>query len=275
MGSLTMVDKRRLEDLFGMRTGYVLDFSNSSFAEFFREVARVDIYDSKYSTNGDSKARRLRAFWEVEPDDVVGNVILQLLSVWHYEHPQPDAKEATSAEACTQIAERMLGKQVAREPTDSDFLKQEFGDVSLAKIQIDGSLLPILESRLSEARACLQGNAPLAVVFLCGSILEGLLLGVACANPKRFNQAQRSPRDRASNVKQFHEWRLAELIEVACELGYLKLDVWRFSHALRDFRNYIHPYQQMSAHFNPDKHTAQICLQVLKAAIADLSGERP
>jgi len=30
----------------------------------------------------------------------------------------------------------------------------------------------------------------------------------------------------------------------------------------------------MSSQFKPDKHTAEICLQVLKAAIASLSDER-
>jgi hypothetical protein len=75
-------------------------------------------------------------------------------------------------------------------------------------------------------------------------------------------------------VKQFSEWTLAQFIDVACELGYLKLDIKKFGHALRDFRNYIHPYQQMSSRFDPDHHTAEICLQVLRAAIAGLSGNR-
>ena len=39
----------------------------------------------------------------------------------------------------------------------------------------------------------------------------------------------------------------------------------------RGFRNYIHPYQQQASNFAPDEHTARICLQVLKAAIAQLS----
>jgi len=50
----------------------------------------------------------------------------------------------------------------------------------------------------------------------------------------------------------------------------LRLDVKKFSHVMRDFRNYIHPYEQMASKFNPDKHTAEICLQVLRAAIVGL-----
>ena len=98
--------------------------------------------------------------------------------------------------------------------------------------------------------------------------------GSRLANPQRFNQAPNSPKDMAGKVKPFPEWSLVQFIDVACELGYLKLDVKKFSHALRDFRNYIHPYQQLSSRFAPDQHTARICLQVLKAGIASLGGQR-
>jgi hypothetical protein len=114
----------------------------------------------------------------------------------------------------------------------------------------------------------------LAVIFLCGSILEGILLGVALQKPREFNQANNSPKDKSGKVKAFPAWSLSQFIDVACELGLLKLDVKKFSHELRDFRNYIHPYQQMASNFHPDKHTAEICFQVLKAAIASLSRER-
>jgi hypothetical protein len=50
--------------------------------------------------------------------------------------------------------------------------------------------------------------------------------------------------------------------------------VKKFSHGLREFRNYIHPYEQMVSGFAPDEHTAKVCFQVLKAALASLAGER-
>jgi len=41
----------------------------------------------------------------------------------------------------------------------------------------------------------------------------------------------------------------------------------KFTHCLRDFRNYIHPYQQMCIGFEPDEYMTKICFQVLKAAL--------
>jgi hypothetical protein len=72
-------------------------------------------------------------------------------------------------------------------------------------------------------------------------------------------------------VKQFQDWTLSDFIDVARDLNLVREDVKKFSHALRDFRNYIHPYQQMSSGFNPDEHTARICWHVLQVAITQLS----
>jgi hypothetical protein len=111
----------------------------------------------------------------------------------------------------------------------------------------------------------------LAVIFLCGSTLEGILLGTASVRANDFNQSSLSPKDKLGKVKQFEEWTLNDFINVARDLGLVGEDVKKFSHALRDFRNYIHPFQQMASKFNPDQHTAKICWQVLQAAIAQLS----
>jgi hypothetical protein len=273
MSGLRTIERTQLEDLFGMASGYVLDFTNRTFQEFVRENAGIDIYVDEYAFNGGSKANRLRAFWEREPDNVVGKVLAELIEYWDYRHPRPNADDRKLAGNCRRIAERLLGNQARPDGSEKRFLARNLGSVSLKGAPVEAGLLPILESRFSEATRCLDNDAPLATIFLCGSVLEGLLLSVACANPKAFNEAKSSPKS-AGKVKQFNNWKLAELIDVACEVGCLTLDVKKFSHALRDFRNYIHPYQQMTSGFDPDKHTAEICLQVLKAAIACLSGER-
>jgi hypothetical protein len=49
-----------IDDLFDMRSGYVLDFSDRTFAEFFSEELGVEINDPRYFAEGTSKAKRLR-----------------------------------------------------------------------------------------------------------------------------------------------------------------------------------------------------------------------
>ena len=97
------------------------------------------------------------------------------------------------------------------------------------------------------------------------------MLGVALSNPQLFNSANSSPKTKEGKVKQFHLWTLSNFIDVAAEIGLLKEDVKKFSHALRDFRNYIHPFEQMSSNFYPDERTTKICLQVLNAVIFQMT----
>ncbi|GAB2788337.1 hypothetical protein GCM10027040_13190 [Halomonas shantousis] len=43
MSDLTAIEKRQLERLLGMSSGYALDFSNRTFSEFFEEHTHIDI----------------------------------------------------------------------------------------------------------------------------------------------------------------------------------------------------------------------------------------
>jgi hypothetical protein len=195
MSSLKTIEKQPFEDLLEMSGGYVLDFSNGTFAAFFRESVGVEIYDPKYAAYGDSKAKRLRAFWEIESDAIVGKVLTELIQLWEYKTPSPDGKKSHLASRCREIAARLVGKPQTREDSETQFLRRDLSTVSLKNIKIEATLIPILESRFMEAGRCLSGNAPLATIFLCGSVLEGLLLGTALVNPREFNQAPNSPKD--------------------------------------------------------------------------------
>lgn len=158
------------------------------------------------------------------------------------------------------------------EPEDSEneFLSREFTNVDLRALQLENAITDVLQYRIKEIEKCFGAGSPLAVILLAGSALEGILLGLAIQHPRQFNSAKSSPKDSSSKVKPFHEWSLSGFIDVAKELGLIQQDTHKFSHSLRDFRNYIHPFEQMSSGFSPREHTAKICLQVLRAAIHEI-----
>ena len=81
MANLTPAEKHCLEEIFEMKRGYVLDFSDRSLQAFFKDVIRVDIYEEKYSTQGTSKANRVRTFWQIEEDVKVAKVLNELLKM--------------------------------------------------------------------------------------------------------------------------------------------------------------------------------------------------
>lgn len=280
MSSLTDIEKRYFENLLGMGSGYVLDYSDQTFAEFFNSH-RIQIHGAKYQTYGSSKAKKLRSFWEQEPDALVGKVLSDLLDAYEaicsLNGQQSDAAVLGKARG---IVARLEGRPTAAPApastaqTVDDFLHSEFTIPNIQKLPIEAQAVPIIESRLAEARTAMGAGAYLATILLCGSVLEAVLLGAAQKQPARFNQAAASPKAADGTVRRFHEWNLAQFIDAASEINLLKPDVKKFSHGLRDFRNYIHPYEQMASGFTPDQHTAKVCFQVLKAALASVAGER-
>lgn len=67
--------------------------------------------------------------------------------------------------------------------------------------------------------------------------------------------------------------KLAEMIDVAHQLDWIGIDVKKYSHSLRDFRNLIHPYEQMMYRFKPDEDTTNISWLVVQAVINDLANK--
>lgn len=104
MSDLRFIEKRNLEKLFEMGGGYVLDFSNRTFEEFVADSTGMNIYDTKYDYQSGSKANRLRAFWDIEPNYIAGKLIADLLE---YVRHQGTARNDTSLNECCRIADRL------------------------------------------------------------------------------------------------------------------------------------------------------------------------
>lgn len=154
--------------------------------------------------------------------------------------------------------------------SENEFLSREFTNVNVNGLGLESVVAEVLQYRIKEIEKCFSSGSPLAVILLAGSTLEGILLGLAIQYPRQFNTAKSSPKDGNGKVRQFHEWSLSGFIDVARDLGIIQHDTQKFSHSLRGFRNYIHPFEQISSGFSPRKHTAKICLQVLNAAIYEI-----
>lgn len=87
MVDLKHSDMRTIDDAFQSDPGYVLNFSDRTFREYFADNFRIDIDDTKYRANGTSKINRLRTFCRTEDPAVVAKV---LRSLWeHREATRP------------------------------------------------------------------------------------------------------------------------------------------------------------------------------------------
>lgn len=111
MSDLSSIEKVKLEKMFEMEGGYVLDFSNRTFQEFIIENTNIDISDGKYDYASGSKANRLKAFWAKEANYIVGKLISALLEYWKTKklinHIEISQAEQALFEDCYTIAERL------------------------------------------------------------------------------------------------------------------------------------------------------------------------
>lgn len=83
MSSLTLADLSTVSALvdFFRGPGYVLDFSDRTFAQFFALEIGADIEAPRYADYGTSKGKRLRRFLQLTDDATAAKV---LRSLWEY-----------------------------------------------------------------------------------------------------------------------------------------------------------------------------------------------
>jgi len=123
MSSLNTKDKRILEKFLQMDSGYVLDFDNRPFGEFVADAVDVEIHSTRYTTHGTSKAKKLRTFWDVEDDHIVGRLLTALID--YATHSGPHGQKMTAEQKkvlgeCREIANRLQ----AGAPNLSDLRQQ-------------------------------------------------------------------------------------------------------------------------------------------------------
>lgn len=138
MVQLKHSEKRILEDALDMGSGYVLNFSDRIFANFFDDQG-ITIYQEKYGFNGTSKAKHMRAFIQVEDAFTVCRVLRQL---WEHREsiPQYQQAEATGqlkARFFTLLEKLKSGGEIPRTDAIDRFASDQTLEELVASIERD------------------------------------------------------------------------------------------------------------------------------------------
>ena len=161
MSPLNYREGRKLEKLFDMSGGYVLGFSDRTFGDFLDEVAGIDIHSETYHLRGTSKANKLRSFWRIEPDALVGKVLQELILVCQ---DLPGSKDIQLIEECQAIAKRLLAGGPNLQP------------IAEIAVRFDSSYLQIQIGRMEDAvesdPALAIGTAKELIETCCKTILQ-------------------------------------------------------------------------------------------------------
>jgi len=113
MSDLNGSERRKLEKLLGMASGYVLNFNDRTFGEFFDDY-RVEVDSEPYKARGTSKANRMRMHWELDANHVVGRVIGGLIDYAAEESCFGDSSSVL-IDDCRKIVQRLLSDQPVAE----------------------------------------------------------------------------------------------------------------------------------------------------------------
>jgi hypothetical protein len=138
MSSLSPPEQRDFERLLEMGGGYVLNFTDRSFAEFVVDTVGLDIGLPKYCAFGASKAKRLRAFWRLEADLIVGRLLSGLVEYIESDERGPKPT-APLLGRCRAAALRLQGGMAglaplkdAVEPLDLAYLEKQIARMEAA-----------------------------------------------------------------------------------------------------------------------------------------------
>jgi hypothetical protein len=172
MSTLTAREKATLETLFDMGGGYVLNFSDATIGTFMGHEVGVDIHDAKYCSNGASKAKKMREFWRIESDYLVGKTLNALikkaedditLSHGFPYNTQIDKEKAALIDACKGIATRLLSGQI-----NLDHLKQTAHDFDARHL---AEQIKRMEQSVHQDPALAIGTAKELIETCCKTIL--------------------------------------------------------------------------------------------------------
>jgi len=191
-----------------MRSGYVLNFSDKTFSEFFRKDLGVDIDDARYKLGpSPSKANRLRRYWEETSASSMAVCINKLIEYIETQimigRLQETEFPGKIIERAKQISSRLAGAPGNDSQNEDAFISKQFGEVSIDRMGLDPGISNVLKQRIEEIRRCLSARCPLGAIFLCGSTLEGILLGIASSRPREFNQPRVQRTERRARLSDF------------------------------------------------------------------------
>lgn len=130
----------------------------------------------------------------------------------------------------------------------------------------DAKIRAIVERDYVEIQRAFVAQCWKSTIILAGGAIEAVLTDILVARESAAKAASKAPK-RPEIVK----WDLADLIEVAVELRAVSAAVSKLSHPVREYRNLVHPGNEMRTAMQFGREEARIAIEVLNILHRDLS----
>ena len=116
MSCILPIEKQILEDLFGMKSGYVLDFSNRTFKEYIFDTLGIDVYE-RYAEGNLSKAKIMRRLYQDLSDQQLATLLKAFLD---YIEEFGHSNDANRMKKAWKIVERLSGERMRGDNGDEE-----------------------------------------------------------------------------------------------------------------------------------------------------------
>lgn len=130
----------------------------------------------------------------------------------------------------------------------------------------DQKLRNILERDYAETQRAFISRCWKSVIILAGGAIEAISTDLLLQNQSAARAATKAPKK-----PDITEWDLADLIKVCVELGLVSAGVERLSDPVRQYRNLVHPGNEIRNKLTFGEEEAKIALEVLHMVHRDLS----
>lgn len=127
----------------------------------------------------------------------------------------------------------------------------------------DPQIRLVLEDYYTQAVKASEAASYLGAIVACGSVVEGMLTWALQQRGELALKSSKANKDKQGHTKSLQEWNLSNLIDVSAELGLIGKTAKQASWALKDFRNFIHPYNLLKQSARPDPALATSAMAAL------------
>lgn len=130
----------------------------------------------------------------------------------------------------------------------------------------NSDLRAIIERDYSEIQRAYIAQCWKSVIILCGGAIEAILTDLLESDETGAKASKSAPKE-----PDITRWDLSQLIGVAVELKLVSTAVEKLSHSLREYRNLVHPGNELRNKLRFDAEEAKIAIEVLNILHRDLS----
>ena len=105
-----------------------------------------------------------------------------------------------------------------------------------------------------------------SAIILSGGSIEAILLDLLTKEPDKAKDSKKVP-----DKTDLNKWDLNSLIKVAVEERFIEIDISKFSHTVREYRNLIHPGVEIRKDLKVEPEEAKIAVEILNILIREVS----